>query len=85
MAQGIDSKSGFDINFYSYPFVTHSFFFFLYSFFKLVRIHLKNIFKEVFYSILWWLFEEFDFLFGMTSWNKFVIAKWRSVEFFFES
>ena len=43
---------------------------------------MKEYFYKLFLSIVWWLFEEVGFSFGVASWNKFIIAKWRSVEFF---
>ena len=55
---------------------------FLSTFFKWARTHWKNIFiifDKNFFSIVWWLYEELGFV---ASWNKSIIAKWRSVEFF---
>ena len=36
----------------------------------------------VFFAIMWWLSEESGLLYGEYSWNKFIIAKWRYLEFF---
>ena len=48
----------------------------------------KNRLKEYFYifflSIMWWLSEEVGFSHRVIRWNKLTIAKWRSIEFFFQ-
>ena len=49
----------------------------------LLNIHWKNIFI-IFLSSMWLLFEEVSFSHGVTSGNKFIIANWRSIEFFFQ-
>ena len=73
-----DITSGFDTYFLPISFCSP---FFLFLFFKRVSIDWKNIFI-IFFFIVWWLSEEVGFSYGVASWNKFLIAKWRFVEFF---
>ena len=47
--------------------------------FKQEKIYRMYVLKK-FLSITWWLSEEAGFLYGVTSWNKSIIAKWSSVE-----
>ena len=58
--------------------------FFPFFFFFVSKNPLKKyvkFLKKFFLSIVWWLSEEVGFSYGVTSWNKYIIAKWQSVEF----
>ena len=61
-----------------YHFVPTSFFLFFLN--KLESI--ERIFFNFFLFIVWWLSEGVGFLYGVTSRNKFIIAKWKSVKLF---
>ena len=49
----------------------------------------KNLLKEYFITfnqifflpIVWWVSEVAGFSYGEASWNKFIIVKWRAVDF----
>ena len=63
---------------------THRHYIYIYIY---IYIMSKNPLKEYFYDfflfIMWWLSEKVGFSSEVTSWNRFIIAKWQSIEFFF--